>query len=61
VVAQAARWEDSTTGAEQGTALVVSDFRVDEGLVSRVGRHDNLVAALDAAGLAGSDEVVARR
>lgn len=61
VVEQAARWEDSMTGAEQGTAVVASDFRVGGGLVTRVGRHDDLLAALDAAGLAPWDEVVARR
>lgn len=60
VVEQDARWEDTTTGAEQSTAVVATDFRVGDGLVERVGRHDNLTAALDAAGLAPSQEVRAR-
>jgi hypothetical protein len=40
------------TGAEQTMAVVASDFRADDGLVTRVGGHHNLVVALDAAGLA---------
>lgn len=60
VVEQAARWEDNTTGAERSTAVSATDFRVDHGLVARVGRHDNLTAALDAADLASSQEVKAR-
>ncbi|MDQ6779167.1 MAG: hypothetical protein M3071_23745 [Actinomycetota bacterium] len=61
VVEQAARWPDSMTGAEQSTAVVAWDFRVDGGLVTRVSRHHDLLAALDAVGLVTGDEVVARR
>lgn len=60
VVEQSARWEDRTTSAEQSTAVVASHFRVADGLVARVGRHDDVTAALAAAGLAASDEVIAR-
>lgn len=61
VVEQAARWEDRETGAEQSKAVIATDFRVEDGLVARVGRHENLAAALDTAGLTGSDEVSTSR
>lgn len=61
VVEQAARWEDRATGVEQSRAVVGSQFRVADGVVARVGRHDDLAAALTATGLETSDEVMAHQ
>jgi hypothetical protein len=60
VVTQRARWVDPVTGAEQGRAGVASQFRVEEGGIVRFQRHDDLPAALTAAGLSMADEVFAR-
>lgn len=61
VVEQDARWVDWETGHERGRAVVALRVRVDDGVVSRVVRHDEgLRAALDSAGLASSDEVLDR-
>jgi len=60
VVEQEARWIDNATGVEQGRAVVASQFLVDGGFVSRVARHDDLVLALDAAGLTAASEVTTR-
>jgi len=62
VVEQDARWADPTTGAPRGAARIASRFRVDGGRVAGYVRHDDgLAPALAAAGLAGADEVFARR
>lgn len=61
VVEQAARWRDRESGAEQGSAVVASHFQVGGGVVARVGRHDDVAAALAAAGLEKSDEVTVRQ
>jgi hypothetical protein len=61
VVEQDARWVDRETGQERGRAVVASCFKVDDGVVSRVVRHDEgLQAALDSAGLSSADEVLDR-
>lgn len=61
VVTQRARWVDPVTGAERGRAVVASQFRVEESAIARFQRHDDLSAALTAAGLTTADEVFARR
>jgi hypothetical protein len=61
VVEQDATWVDPATGAERGGAVVASEFLVADGVITRFRRHDDgLPAALAAAGLGESDEVVAR-
>ena len=61
VVEQDATWADPATGAERGRAVVASEFLVADGVIARFRRHDDgLPAALAAAGLRESDEVVAR-
>lgn len=57
VVEEAASWRSSETGEVIGEATVGSVFVVRDGLVAGVFRHDDLGAALDAAGLDGSHEV----
>jgi hypothetical protein len=61
VVEQLARWEDAATGTEQGRSMVGVHFRVVDGVVAAVGRHDDLGSALAAAGLGASDQVLSRR
>ena len=61
VVEQDARWVDVATGAEDGRAVVASQFAVDGAQVARYERHDTLDAALAAAGLGAADEVLAHR
>lgn len=56
VVEQDARWVDQVTGAEQGRAVVASQFLVENARVARYARHDGLRVALSAAGLDTSDE-----
>lgn len=61
VIEQDATWTDPATGAERGRAAVASAFLVADGVITRLRRHDDgLPAALAAAGLGESDEVVAR-
>ena len=61
VVEQDATWADPVTGAERGRAVVASEFRVVDGVITRFRRHDDgLPAALAAAGLTDDDEVHAR-
>jgi hypothetical protein len=60
VVEQDARWVDVATGAEQGRAVVASQFAVRGALVTRCARHEDLDAALAAAGLDLADEVPTR-
>ena len=61
VVEQDVRWVDRETGQERGRAVVASHFEVDDGVVSRIARHDKgLQAALDSAGLSSADEVLDR-
>jgi hypothetical protein len=56
VVAQRATWHDEH-GAPNDTATVASSFRVADGRVTRVARHDHLADALAEMGLAeGGDE-----
>lgn len=57
VVEQDARWVDVETGADQGRAVVASQFEVRDGRVVRYARHDNLDHALAVAGLSFGDEV----
>lgn len=57
VVEEAATWRDPETGETTGEATVATVFVLDEGLVSRIVRHDNLEDALRGAGLDGSDEI----
>ena len=61
VVEQDARWVDQVTGAEQGRAVVASQFLVEGTRVARYARYDNVSVALSAAGLDSSDEVTARK
>ncbi len=61
VVEQDARWVDRETGQERGRAVVASRFDVDDGVVSRIVRHDEgLQAALGAADLGSANEVLDR-
>lgn len=61
VVEQDARWVDRETGQERDQAVVASHFKVDDGVLSRIARHDEgLQAALDSAGLSSGDEVLDR-
>lgn len=60
VVEQDARWVDQATGDEQGRAIVASRFLVQGARVARYARHDELRAALLAAGLDARDEVPPR-
>ena len=61
VAEQDAAWADPATGAERGRAVVASAFRGADGLIVRLRRHDDgLSAALAAAGLQESDEVIRR-
>jgi len=55
VVAQRGVWRDAATGAVRGEADVATRFRVAEGEVAELERHDDLAAALDAAGLTAAD------
>jgi len=61
VVEQDARWVDQVTGAEQGRAVVASQFLIEGTRVVRYARHDNVHVALKAAGLGLGDEVTARK
>ncbi len=61
VVEQDVRWVDRETGQERGRAVVASHFEVEDGVVSRIARHDKgLQAALDSAGLGSAHEVLNR-
>lgn len=61
VVEQDARWVDAQTGQESGSAVVATHFRVKDGVVSRIARHDEgLEVALESAGLSSGDEVLRR-
>jgi len=57
VVQEAATWRDPETGETTGEATIATVFVLDEVLVSRIFRHDNLEDALRGAGLDGSDEI----
>ena len=57
VVAQHGVWRDAETGAVKGQAEVATRFRVCGGKVAEMERHDDLAAALRAAGLSGADAV----
>lgn len=61
VVELAARWRDRETGAEQSTAVVASDFRVEKDRIARVGRHNDLETALAESGLTMTDEVTSSK
>ena len=57
VVQEAATWRDPETGETTGEATIATVFVLDEVLVSRIFRHDNLEDALRGAGLDRSDEI----
>ncbi|QIN82557.1 DUF4440 domain-containing protein [Rubrobacter tropicus] len=57
VVEEEATWRDADTGEKTGGATVATVFRVRDGLVAAVVRHDDLEDALRAAGLEESDRV----
>ncbi len=57
VVQEAATWRKPETDETTGEATVATVFVLDEGLVSRVFRHDNLEDALRSAGLDDVDRV----
>jgi ketosteroid isomerase-like protein len=59
VVEQDALWVDPLSSAPRGRAAVASRFLVRGGHVARYARHDDLAAALAAAGLHERDEVLA--
>lgn len=62
VVELDARWVDNETGRERGRATVATHFKVEDGVVLRIARHDDgLEIALNAAGLQRADEVLHRR
>lgn len=56
VVAQRATWPPAADQALAAPAAVASVFVVRDGRVARVDRHDDLAAALAAAGLGEGDE-----
>ncbi len=49
---------EPATGAEQGRAVVATHFRVRDGLIARVAHYGDTAAAVAAAGLRPSDEVI---
>lgn len=62
VVELDARWVDKETGHERGTGTVATHFKVEDGVVLRIARHDDgLEVVLNAAGLQRADEVLHRR
>lgn len=57
-----ARWVDKETGHEHGRGTVATHFKVKDGVVLRIARHDDgLEIALNAAGLQRANEVLHRR
>ena len=59
VVEQEARWRSADIGELGAKQTVASVFRVREGRVASVVRHDGLAGALDACGLDESREIEA--
>ena len=57
VVEELATWLSAETGEVAGSQLVASVFKVDDGLITRIVRHDALAEALDDAALTAADEV----
>lgn len=57
VVAQAATWPDD--GGRTEPVELATHFRVVNGQITRIERHENLKRALDAAALSSTDEVSA--
>ncbi len=60
VVEQDACWIDGATGEPTAPVRVATAFAVDDGRISRVLRHGELVDALAVLGLTASDEVTSR-
>ena len=58
VVEQAARWVNPDTGEDLGRSVVASRFQVTGAVVAGYQRHEDLRAALAAAGLDERDEVL---
>jgi hypothetical protein len=61
VVEQDAMWVDLATGEELGRAVVAAQFLVKDGVVASYQRHDDLSAALAAAGLDEERDEVSSR
>ena len=57
VVEEAAAWHHARTGETISEATVATVFALDGGMVAGIFRHDSLEAALEGAGLDGSDEI----
>lgn len=57
VVAQRGVWRDEASGSIVGDREVATAFRVADGVVTRLARHERLELALDDAGLGLADEV----
>jgi hypothetical protein len=60
VLAQHGVWRSAETGAVAGEAEVASCFRIADGRLGRISRHDDLDAALEEARLSHADEVPPR-
>jgi limonene-1,2-epoxide hydrolase len=56
IVEQDAVWRDSQ-GEERGRQDVTTTFRIRDGRIAGIYRHDNLAASLTVAGLDASDEI----
>ncbi len=59
VFEETATWREGETGEKVGEASVATAFRVRDGLVAAIARHDGLEDALGHAALGFGDEVLA--
>jgi hypothetical protein len=57
VVEEAAQWRDPETGAATRSKVVATVFEINDGVLSRILRCDDLPAALAAASLSVADEL----
>lgn len=57
IVEQDAVWLDKDSGEETGRQVVTTTFRIADGKIAGIYRHDDLAASLTLAGLDAADEV----
>ncbi len=57
IVEQDAVWRNKNSGAEMGRQVVTTTFRVEDGKIAGIYRHDDLAASLTLAGLDAGDEI----
>ena len=57
IVEQDAVWLDKDSGEEMGRQVVITTFRVEDGRIAGIYRHDDLAASLTLAGLDAGDEI----